>query len=147
MIIYSQHFFRRKSRSIPSPSCLPLVIVMTLMLGVVVAFMPPVISGVNVELPSLNTEPIEIYDDFVYNTIQVVDDDEVVVNNYPSKIDSVGELVKEINKNQKLEDVKIFIRADVQTSYNAIMKVLEKLNDIGVKDVSLVGKYSGEKKY
>ena len=118
---------------------------MTLLLGIVVAFMPPVVSGVNVELPTLNTEPVEIYDDFVYTTIYVVSDDEVVVNNYPAKIDSVGELVKEINKNQKLEDIKIFIRADVQTSYNSIMRVLEKMNDIGIKDVSLVGRYSGEK--
>ena len=147
MIIYSQHFFRRRTRSIPSPSCLPLVIIMTLLLGIVVAFMPPVISGVNVDLPTLNTEPIEIYDDFVYTTIYVVSDDEVVVNNYPAKIESDGDLVKEINKNQKLEDVKIFVRADIQTSYNAIMRVLEKMNDIGIKDISLVGKYSGEKKF
>ena len=60
MMIYSQHYFRRKMRKIPAPSYLPIAIIFAILSMCIIAMMPPVVTGVKIDMPKLDTQPIEM---------------------------------------------------------------------------------------
>ena len=143
MMIYTQHYFRRRMRKIPSPSCLPIAIMFALLSICLIVIMPPIMTGVMVELPKLNTQPVEIFDDFKYVTIIVNGDGTLFVNNSPSNIEDAGNVIKLLHKNINMEDIKIFIRAQKDVNYNTIIDLFQALNNDGFVDITLVGKYTG----
>lgn len=142
-MIYSQHFFRRRLRKIPSPSCLPIAIMFAILCVCVVVITPPVITGVKVDLPKLDTQPLEIFDDFKYITIYVLDNGMISVNDTAVNESELIDVMKLMYKNIEPEDIKIFIRSDKNVPYGTITNLLQELNNNSFKDVSLIGKYVG----
>ena len=142
MMIYSQHFFRRRLRKIPSPSCLPIAIIFAVLCVCIIVITPPVITGIQVDLPALNTQPLEIFDDFKYITIYALDNGVIAVNNTAVKDSEVVDFIKLSYSNIKPEDIRIFIRSDKNVPYGTITNLLQILNDNGFANISLVGKYT-----
>ena len=141
MIIYSQHFFRRKKRIIPTPSVIPIAIFFALLTALIIFIMPPVRSGINVNLPSLNTEPVEIYDDFVYDTLYVSKEGAVYLSDKQIDPSKIASILTSKYDNQSLERLHLFIKADTGIDYGSLTYLLQILNNNGIKNISLVGKY------
>lgn len=143
MIIYRQHYFRRKLRKMPVPSCICLAIMFAILSMCIIVVMPPIINGINVDLPKVNTQPVEIFEDFTYVTAYLRDDGVVVIDGAQSSIEETGSVIKILKKGIELDDIKIFVRADKNVSYNSIVLLLQQLSDDGFSDITLVGKYTG----
>lgn len=140
MIIYSQHFFRRRQRAMPLPSMMPMTIFFALLLGVIVLLIPPISSGINVSLPALNTEPVQVYDDFVYETIEVSQEGGLFINEEQIDPTKIMEILQARHNEQELERLQIFIKADSNLDYGSITYLLQILNNNGIKNITLVGK-------
>ena len=143
MMIYSQHYFRRKLRKMPAPSCLPIAIIFAILTMCVIVVMPPIITGVKVDMPKLSTQPIEIFDDFKYVTIDVLGDNNFYLNGAKLDVQEITSAIQLIHKNISLENIKVFIKADQNVNYNSVISLLNSLNNDGFIDITLVGKYTG----
>ena len=143
MIIYSQHYFKRKMRKTPAPSYLPITIAFAILSVCIIAIMPPVVTGIKIDMPRLDTQPIEIFDDFTYITIDYLKEDKIIINNTEINQDEAGKAIKMIYKNLSPENIKVFIKADKKISYNSIITLLKTLNNSGFTDITLVGQYTG----
>ncbi len=142
--IYKNHNFRRKPRKMPIPSCLPIATTFALLTMCVIAVMPPVITGIKVDTPRLNTQPIEIFDDFTYVTILYKNDGKIIINNTQIAVNQIIDAIKIIHKDIPFEEIKVFIKAEKEVSYNSIISLLQILNNAGFVDITLVNKYSGQ---
>ena len=142
MMIYSQHYFRRKLRKMPAPSCLPIAIIFAILTMCVIVVIPPIITGVKVDMPKLSTQPIEIFDDFTYVTIDVLGDNNFYLNGAKLEIQEITPAIQLIHKNISLENIKVFIKADQNVNYNSVISLLNNLNNNGFIDITLVGKYT-----
>ena len=143
MMIYSQHYFRRRLRKTPSPSCLPLAILFAILCMCTIVVIPPVTTGVKIDMPQLNTQPLEIFDDFKYITIKITDEGKIIINNQIVAPEEIADVVKLTYPNIAFEDIKIFIKADKNINHNSMMTLLQIINDAGLTDITLVGQYTG----
>ena len=129
----------------PKPSMMPITIFFALLVVLVIFIMPPIRSGINVSLPSLNTEPVEVYDDFVYETIYVSKEGAVYLGDEQIDPSKIASILTSKYENKVLENLHIFVKADSNLDYGSITYLLQILNNNGIKNVSLVGKYIGSK--
>ena len=143
MIIYSQHYFRKRHRKIPSPSCLPLTILFAILCMCVIVVMPPIITGVKIDMPQLNTQPLEIFDDFKYVTVNITDKGTIIINGNQIQPNEIADTIKLTHNNVPLEDIKIFVKAYKGIDYNSMINLLQLMNDNGLTDITLVGNYTG----
>ena len=143
MIIYNQCYVRRKLRKMPRPSCIPFAIVFAILIMCTIVIIPPIVTGVKVEMPQLNTQPIEIFDDFIYVTVYITDNERIIVNGSQVNSDEIVDAIKLIYKNASADEIKIFVRSDKNVNYNSIMSLLQLLNNGGFSDITLVGQYTG----
>lgn len=126
----------------PAPSCLPIAIIFAILTMCVIVVMPPIITGVKVDMPKLSTQPIEIFDDFTYVTIDVLGDNNFYLNGAKLDIQEITPAIQLIHKNISLENIKVFIKADQNVNYNSVISLLNNLNNNGFVDITLVGKYT-----
>ena len=144
MILDNKYIFNRKNREIPRPSCLPIAIAFALLSMCILIVIPPVVSGIDVRMPSMHTRPVEMYDDFRYITL-FFDKRGIIVDGSPTSVEKLSKLIKKRysrDKNIDVHDVKIFVRADKRVSYNSIVSLLEALNYNGYRNITLVGGYA-----
>ena len=127
----------------PAPSCLPIAIIFAILTMCVIVVMPPIITGVKVDMPKLSTQPIEIFDDFKYVTIDVLGDNNFYLNGAKLDVQEITSAIQLIHKNISLENIKVFIKADQNVNYNSVISLLNSLNNDGFIDITLVGKYTG----
>lgn len=126
----------------PAPSCLPIAIIFAILTMCVIVVMPPIITGIKVDMPKLSTQPIEIFDDFTYVTIDVLGDNNFYLNGAKLDIQEITPAIQLIHKNISLENIKVFIKADQNVNYNSVISLLNNLNNNGFVDITLVGKYT-----
>ena len=126
----------------PAPSCLPIAIIFAILTMCVIVVIPPIITGVKVDMPKLSTQPIEIFDDFTYVTIDVLGDNNFYLNGAKLEIQEITPAIQLIHKNISLENIKVFIKADQNVNYNSVISLLNNLNNNGFIDITLVGKYT-----
>ena len=126
----------------PAPSCLPIAIIFAILTMCVIVVMPPIITGVKVDMPKLSTQPIEIFDDFKYVTIDVLGDNNFYLYGAKLDIQEITPAIQLIHKNISLENIKVFIKADQNVNYNSVISLLNNLNNNGFVDITLVGKYT-----
>ena len=126
----------------PAPSCLPIAIIFAILTMCVIVVMPPIITGVKVDMPKLSTQPIEIFDDFTYVTIDVLGDNNFYLNGAKLDIQEITPAIQLIHKNTALENIKVFIKAEQNVNYNSVISLLNNLNNNGFVDITLVGKYT-----
>lgn len=126
----------------PSPSCLPIAILFAFLSMAMVIVIPPVLSGIKVDMPKLNTAPVEIYDDFKYVNVSVLPDGSIFVNNNNCKISDIGAIIKLMYKQLMPDEIKVFVHASKDIQYDLLVSVLQSLNNDGYTDITLVGGYS-----
>ena len=126
----------------PAPSCLPIAIIFVILTMCVIVVMPPIITGIKVDMPKLSTQPIEIFDDFTYVTIDVLGDNNFYLNGAKLDIQEITPAIQLIHKNTALENIKVFIKAEQNVNYNSVISLLNNLNNNGFVDITLVGKYT-----
>ena len=126
----------------PAPSCLPIAIIFAILTMCIIVVMPPIITGIKVDMPKLSTQPIEIFDDFTYVTIDVLGDNNFYLNGAKLDIQEITPAIQLIHKNTALENIKVFIKAEQNVNYNSVISLLNNLNNNGFVDITLVGKYT-----
>ena len=139
-MIYSKQFSRRKEREIPKPSMVPIMLLSTVLLICMLFIMQPIKTGINIDIPKVDADAFEIYDDFQYTNIQIRKDGLIFINGRPVAIKDIENMLK--NVLQISNDARIFVHADKSISYGDIAAVLNYLNNLGYSDIALVGKYN-----
>jgi biopolymer transport protein TolR len=133
---YSRRSSRRQSRhgAISEINVTPLVDVMLVLLIVFMVAAPLMTVGVPIELPKTeakqmdsNTEPI---------TITVQADRSIFLQETPITMEELAPKLQAIAKNGYEEQ--LFVRADTNVSYGAVMEVMGLLNSVGYKKIGLV---------
>ena len=105
--------------------------------------MQPIKTGINIDLPKVNTDLFEIYDDFQYANVQIRKDGLIFINGRPIAVKDIENMLK--NVLQISNDARIFVHADKSISYGDIAVLLNYLNNLGYSDIALVGKYNHNK--
>ena len=105
--------------------------------------MQPVKTGINIDIPKVDADVFEIYDDFQYANIQVRKDGLIFINGRPVGAQDIENMLK--NVLQLGENARIFVHADKSISYGDIAVLLNYLNNLGYSDIALVGKYNQDR--
>ena len=129
----------------PSPSCLPIAILFAILSMAMIMVIPPVLSGIKVDMPTLNTAPVEVYDDFKYVNVAVLPNGNIFVNGNNCGVRDIGAVIKILYKQLSQDEIKVFVHASKDIQYNLLVSVLQSLNNDGYKDITLVGGYSQNK--
>ena len=127
---------RRGSRhgAISEINVTPLVDVMLVLLIVFMVAAPLMTVGVPVQLPKTEAKTMDAPKDPLYVTVQAdrkvyLQETEIPLAELAAKL---GAIVKNGNEEQ------LFVRADTQTDYGAVMEVMGVLNSAGYKKIGLV---------
>ena len=132
MRYYSKNRARKKFLS--EINVTPFVDVMLVLLIVFMITAPLLQTGVEIELPEVDTpntpenkEPI---------IISINKDEEVFISNKLITPDILKEKLKEIKKaNPRTQ---IYIRADKSVTYNVLMKTMEQIMNSGILNINLI---------
>ena len=146
MLVYSQYFFKRKDRKIPTPSLMPICLLFCIITMCFLIFVCPVMSGIKVDLPKINSDILELYDEQEYATFIINDNDTILINNVPVKLDDLNDIITSqypfLKKSADKERINIFIRANKDISYNTIVNLIQRLQLEGFTNITLVGEPS-----
>ena len=105
--------------------------------------MQPIKTGINIDLPKVDTDAFEVYDDFQYANVQIRKDGLIFINGRPVAAKDIENMLK--NVLQLGEDARIFVHADKSISYGDIAVLLNYINNLGYSDIALIGKYNQDK--
>ena len=143
MLVYSQYFFKRKDRKIPTPSIMPMCILFCLITMCFLIFVCPVMSGIKVDMPKINSDILELYDEQEYATFLVNDDNLMLLNNIPIELDKLNDIMITqypfLKKSGTKNQINIFIRSSKYASYNTIINLMQRLQLDGFENITLVG--------
>lgn len=143
MLIYNQNFFKRKDRKIPIPDLAPFCLLFCVITMCFLIFICPIMSGIKVDLPKINSDILELYDEQEYATFNINEDGSTLVNGVPLDINELNNtmltyypFLKKIGTRDKIN---IFIKANKNVSYNTIVQLMQKLQLEGFTNITLVG--------
>ena len=143
MLVYSQYFFKRKDRKIPTPSIMPMCILFCLITMCFLIFVCPVMSGIKVDMPKINSDILELYDEQEYATFVVNDDNLMLLNNIPIELDKLNDIMITqypfLKKSGTKNQINILIRSSKYASYNTIINLMQRLQLDGFENITLVG--------
>lgn len=143
MLVYSQYFFKRKDRKIPTPSIMPMCILFCLITMCFLIFVCPVMSGIKVDMPKINSDILELYDEQEYATFVVNDDNLMLLNNIPIELDKLNDIMITqypfLKKSGTKNQINIFIKSSKYASYNTIINLMQRLQLDGFENITLVG--------
>ena len=118
----------------------PLMLLSAVLLICTLFIMQPIKTGINIDIPNVDADLFEMYDDFQYANIQIRKDGLIFINGRPVAAKDIENMLK--NVLQLGSDARIFIHADKSISYGDIAVLINYLNEIGYPDIALVGKYN-----
>lgn len=143
MLVYSQYFFKRKDRKIPTPSIMPICLLFCIITMCFLIFVCPVMSGIKVDMPKINSDILELYDEQEYATLLVNDDNLMLLNNIPIELDKLNDIMITqypfLKKSGTKNQINIFIRSSKYASYNTIINLMQRLQLDGFENITLVG--------
>ena len=143
MLVYSQYFFKRKDRKIPTPSIMPMCILFCLITMCFLIFVCPVMSGIKVDMPKINSDILELYDEQEYATFIVNNDNLIRLNDVPVELDKLNDVMliqyPFLKKSGTKNQINIFIRSSKYASYNTIINLMQRLQLDGFENITLVG--------
>ena len=131
-----QHYYRNrtKKRFLSEINVTPFVDVMLVLLIVFMITAPLLQTGVEIELPEVNTPNIPETKDPLIVTINKKN--EIFISDRKLTSDLLNAKLKEIKKaNPKIQ---FYIRADKSVTYAILMKVMKQIIDIGILNVNLI---------
>ena len=143
MLVYSQCFFKRSDRKLPTPSIMPICILFCLITMCFLIFVCPVMSGIKVDMPKINSDILELYDEQEYATFVVNDDNLILLNNIPVELNKLSDIMISqypfLKKSGTKNQINIFIRSSKYASYNTIINLMQRLQLDGFENITLVG--------
>jgi biopolymer transport protein TolR len=118
----------------------PLVDVMLVLLIIMMIVTPMLQQGISVRLPvASNTVPKPDTQD--QTTVAIGSGGEIYVNAKPVTEKDLAEKITKILENKK--DKIVFIRADRETKYEAVMAVMDQLRVAQLEDIALITSNAG----
>ena len=120
----------------------PFIDVMLVLLIIFMVAAPLATVDVAVDLPVSTAEPQPRPDKPLFLTIK--EDHSLALGNDTVAEDDIGPALDAASGNDK--DQRIFLRADKQVDYGALMEIMNKLRAAGYLKVALVGLDAGEKR-
>jgi biopolymer transport protein TolR len=111
----------------------PLIDVMLVMLVIFMVTAPLLTTGVHVELPKVKSAPMQTDDS---KLLLIVTDDEHV---YLGKDEITGDVETKLKTNARLqEDKEVYIQADENVKYGAVLRVMAAARSAGVEKLGMV---------
>ena len=106
-------------------------------------FVCPVMSGIKVDMPKINSDILELYDEQEYATFVVNDDNLILLNNIPVELNKLSDIMISqypfLKKSGTKNQINIFIRSSKYVSYNTIVNLMQRLQLDGFENITLVG--------
>ena len=124
----------REHRPLSEINVTPFVDVMLVLLIIFMVTAPMMQQGLDVDLPETTTQPIRIQDDSLVLTVKK--DGSVLIANVVVPPEELREKLKSILEGRESED--IFLRADKEAPYGAVVKVMAAARAGGAKALGVV---------
>ena len=123
-----------KDRLMSDINVTPFVDVMLVLLIIFMATAPMMIQGVNVSLPEATAKPIVSEKDHLLITLDK--NGKLYINNYKIAPELLQNKIKKILEGHP--DQEVFLRADKDVSYGAVVKIMSEIKDAGVEKLGMV---------
>ncbi len=120
---------------------IPLVDVMLVLLVIFIITAPVITHSVELELPQATSEPADELPDSV--TLSLDGDGEIYWNNNPVSLNRLPERLRETVDQQP--DVAIYLRADQDTRYERLARVMAEVRQSGVSRMAFVSEPEAER--
>lgn len=134
---------RKSKRAVVSEiNVTPLVDVMLVLLIIFMITSPMLVSGVNVDLPETNSNPISGQDEPLVVTIN--NKGEVFLLETPIERKHLTDKLVNITKEKK--DTRIFVRGDKNVSYGEVVEVVSEIHAAGFSRVALISNIKNNEK-
>jgi biopolymer transport protein TolR len=124
----------REHRPLSEINVTPFVDVMLVLLIIFMVTAPMMQQGLEVDLPETTTQPMHLKDNSLVLTVKK--DGSVSIANAVVPPDELGEKLKAILEGRESED--IFLRADKEAPYGAVVKVMAAAREGGAKTLGVV---------
>ena len=124
----------REHRPLSEINVTPFVDVMLVLLIIFMVTAPMMQQGVDVDLPETNTQPLRVKDEPLILTVQK--DGSVLVANALVPAEELEEKLKAVLEGRESDDV--FLRADKEAPYGAVVKVMAAARAGGAKALGVV---------
>jgi biopolymer transport protein TolR len=125
---------RRRYRPMAEINVTPLVDVMLVLLIVFMVTAPLITSGVSVNLPQANANPVN--SDSTPITITVNAQDQIYLQNSQVELSGLVATLQQISQNNP--DRRIFVRGDKDVSYGDMLQVMATITQGGFTKVALL---------
>jgi biopolymer transport protein TolR len=112
----------------------PFVDVMLVLLIIFMVTAPMMMQGVDVSLPEATAEPLESEKEHLIITIDTKN--QVFINDFQVSVDGLGEKLKKILEGRS--DREVFLKADKDISYGAVIHVMAEIKGAGVEKLGMV---------
>jgi biopolymer transport protein TolR len=123
----------------------PMLDLMFVLLIIFIVAIPVMLSSVKVNLPTLNTDSVQLDENISYFTISIDQNNYLFINDIKtSEVNIAQDLQNTIS--QKAGEKKFFIKADKSIQYGYLVKIMSILNDAGFKEISLLTKIEKSQK-
>ena len=124
----------RGHRPISEINVTPFVDVMLVLLIIFMVTAPMMQQGLEVDLPETTSQPMRLKDDSLVLTVKK--DGSVLLANAPVPAEELEEKLKAVLEGRESED--IFLRADKEAPYGAVVKVMAAARAGGAKALGVV---------
>ena len=124
----------REHRPLSEINVTPLVDVMLVLLIIFMVTAPMMQQGLEVDLPQTTSQPMRLKDDSLVLTVKK--DGSVLLANAPVPAAELEEKLKAVLEGRESED--IFLRADKEAPYGAVVKVMAAARAGGAKALGVV---------
>lgn len=134
---------RKSKRAVVSEiNVTPLVDVMLVLLIIFMITSPMLVSGVNVDLPKTNSNPISGQDEPLVVTIN--NKGEIFLLETPIERQNLTDKLANITKEKK--DARIFVRGDKNVSYGQVVEIVSEIHAAGFSRVALISNIKNNEK-
>ena len=123
-----------KDRLMSDINVTPFVDVMLVLLIIFMATAPMMIQGVNVSLPEATAKPIVSEKDHLLITLD--NNGKLYINNYKIAPEFLQNKIKKILEGHP--DQEVYLRADKDVSYGAVVKIMSEIKGAGVEKLGMV---------
>ena len=123
-----------KDRLMSDINVTPFVDVMLVLLIIFMATAPMMIQGVNVSLPEATAKPIISEKDHLLITLDK--NGKLYINNYKIAPELLQNKIKKILEGHP--DQEVYLRADKDVSYGAVVKIMSEIKGAGVEKLGMV---------
>ena len=125
----------------------PFVDVMLVLLVIFMVTAPILYQGVNVNLPKVESKPLPAAETGKKTVITVSDKGEIFIEKKQYALRELKIEIRSLIKSQgkEVEDEDVFLRADANVPYGAVMDVMAEVKKAGVKKLGLITEPLGEK--